>query len=208
MTMRLLILGFILSTLISCSGGPVLIAKNENEGIRTTYQDPQLSELSQKYQQNMKDIYQRYQAAGVSVYPAGIGFTSLTDNVGAKHSYLLVEVRPNDIAFGQDETKPKERFAEVYQHNLEPNLRYLKPSDLDMEGVDGLAFGLYWPVRDYSRCSQYGGFLEYMLVYLDKEDFVDLIQKAMTLSEAVENSEVVTSLDRKPPRAVKVTEVQ
>jgi hypothetical protein len=208
--MRSLIVGFILCALVSCSttAGPVLVAKTDSEAIKSTYQDPKLSELSEKYRQTLTDIYKRYQAADIGIYPNGIGFTSLKDLQGNVRYYLLVEVRPRDIVFGQDETKPKERFAEVYQHHFETNLRHMKADDLDMEGIDGLAFAVYWPVRDYSRCGQYGGFIEYATIYFSKEDFVDMTQKTMTLSEAVENAEVITSLGRKPPRAVKVTEVQ
>ncbi|MGD0230904.1 MAG: hypothetical protein ABSC19_11165 [Syntrophorhabdales bacterium] len=205
---RLLILVFLLCTLVSCGTGPIFIAKNENEGIKGSYQDPQLSELSARYQQNLKGIYKRYRSAGIDVYPNGIGFTAISDNEGRKHCYLLVQVRPRDISFGEAESKPKERFSEVFNHHFEDNLRYLKATDLDMEGVDGLAFGVFWPVRDYSRCNQYGGFLEYTLIYFHKEDFIDLTQKTMTLPEAVNNAEVVISLNRKPPRTVKVTEVE
>jgi hypothetical protein len=77
-----------------------------------------------------------------------------------------------------------------------------------MDGVDGLAFGVYWPVRDLSQCDTYGGFLEYTIIYFHKDDFVSLIEKRATLSEAVENAEVVTSLARKPARSVRVTEVE
>jgi hypothetical protein len=106
------------------------------------------------------------------------------------------------------QTKPRERFAEVFEHHYENNLRYLKTGDVRMDGVDGLAFGVYWPVRDLSQCDKYGGFLEYTIIYFQKDDFVSLIEKQTTLSQALENAEVVTSLARKPARSVKVTEVE
>ena len=37
------------SSFVSCSAGPVYIAKNETEGIKTSYQDPGLSDLCAKY---------------------------------------------------------------------------------------------------------------------------------------------------------------
>jgi hypothetical protein len=196
-----------LCVLVSCSG-PVLVAKNEDEGIKTSYQDPALSELSARYRPALNDIYRRYQSAGIDVYPSGIGFVSVSGSRGEEIHYLLVQVRPRNIMFGEVQTKPKERFAEVFEHHYENDLRYLKAGDVGMDGVDGVAFGVYWPVRDLSQCNTYGGFLEYMIVYFHKDDFVSLIEKRTTLSEAIENAEVVTSLARKPAKSVKVTEVE
>jgi hypothetical protein len=156
----------------------------------------------------LNDIYRRYQSAGIDVYPDGIGFVSVSGSKGEKLHYLLVQVRPRDIMFGEVQTKPRERFAEVFEHHYENNLRYLKTGDVRMDGVDGLAFGVYWPVRDLSQCDKYGGFLEYTIIYFQKDDFVSLIEKQTTLSQALENAEVVTSLARKPARSVKVTEVE
>ncbi len=110
--------------------------------------------------------------------------------------------------FGEAKTKPKERFAEVYEHHFENNLRYLKAEDAQLDGVDGVAFGVYWPVRDLSQCDEYGGFLEYMIIYFHKDDFVSLVEKQTTLSDVVDKSEVVTSLARGKARTVKVTEVE
>ena len=200
-----MMLAFLLCAVVACTG-PVHVAKTDSEGIRSVYQDPELSELSQRYQPILKEIYQRYQAAGIDIYPNGIGFTSVLDQDGKKHPYLLVQVRPRNIMFGEVQTKPKERFAEVYRRHFEQNLRLMKAGDL-RDGVDGLAFGVYWPVRDLSQCDTYGGFLEYTLIYFPKNDFIDLAARNMTFSEAVENAEVVTSLDRKPAAAIKITEV-
>jgi hypothetical protein len=202
-----LILILFLCVLVSCAG-PVHVAKSEGEGIKTSYQDPALSELAVRYRPALNDIYRRYQSAGIDVYPNGIGFTTVTDNDGRKLHYLMVQVRPRNIMFGEVQTKPKERFSEVFEHHFENNVRYLKAGDVQMIGVDGVAFGVYWPVRDLSQCDTYGGFLEYMIVYFHKGDFISLAEKNTTLSEAVENAEVVISLDRKPARAVKVTEVE
>ena len=196
-----------LCVLVSCSG-PVLVAKNESEGIRASYQDPALSALSARYRLALNDIYRRYQSAGIDVYPDGIGFVSVSGSKGEKLHYLLVQVRPRDIMFGEMQTNPKERFAEVFEHHFERNLRHLKADDVRMDGVDGVAFGVYWPVRDLSQCDEYGGFVEYTIIYFHRDDFVGLAENRMTLSEAVDNAQVVTSLDRKPAKTVKVTEAE
>jgi len=193
--------------LVSCSG-PVLIAKNEADGIKTSYQDAGLSDLSDKYRPVLNNIYQRYESAGIDVYPAGIGFTTVSDLEGNKHHYLLVQVRPRNIMFGEVQTKPNERFSEVFRNHFENNLRYLKVEDVGMEGVDGVAFGVYWPVRDLSQCDKNGGFLEYTIVYFHKGDFIDLAERRATLSQAIENAEVVTSLAKKPAKEVRITEVR
>jgi hypothetical protein len=193
--------------LASCAG-PVYIAKDETDGIKTSYQDPGLSDLCAKYRPALSQIYRRYQSAGVDIYPNGIGFASISDTQGKQHSYLLVQVRPRNIMFGEVQTKPDERFSEVFRHHLEKNLRYLKAEDVGMEGVDGVAFGVYWPVRDLSQCDKNGGFIEYAIVYLPKNKFIDLAERRTTLSEAIENAEVITSLGRKPAKAVSIKEVQ
>ncbi|MGD0485790.1 MAG: hypothetical protein ABSB94_01195 [Syntrophorhabdales bacterium] len=198
-----------LCVLVSCSIGPVFIAKNEDEAIITSYQDPALSELSSRHRPLLNDIYRRYKSAGIDFYPNGLGFMDFTDDQGKTLHYLLVEVRPDKIStIGEVQSKPAGRFSEVFEHHFEKNLRHLKAEDVRMDGVDGLAFGVYWPVRDLSKCGDYGGFIEYMTIYFHKDDFVSLIEKRTTLSEAVENAEVVTSLDRKPAKSVRVTEVE
>lgn len=199
-----LILAMLLCAVVACSG-PVQVAKSDNEGIKSIYEDPRLSDLSQKYQPELKEIYQRYQAAGIDVYPKGIGFTSLVDQDGKKHYYLLVQVRPRNIMFGEVQTKPNDRFIEVYKRHFENNLRLMKAGDL-RDGIDGLAFGVYWPVRDLSQCDTYGGFLEYTIIYFPKPDFVDLAGRNISLSEAVVNAEIVTSLGRNPAKNMKITE--
>ena len=124
-----LILAMLLCAVVACSG-PVHVAKSDNEGIKSIYEDPKLSDLSQKYQPVLKDIYQRYQTAGIDIYPKGIGFTSLVDQDGKKHYYLLVQVRPRNIMFGEVQTKPHDRFIEVYKRYFENNLRLMKAGDL------------------------------------------------------------------------------
>jgi hypothetical protein len=180
--------------LISCSG-PVFIAKTELEGIRTSYQDPKLNELSTKNQEVLRDIYRRYQLAGIDVYPNGIGFSALSDSAGKTFYYLLVDVRPRDITFG---------FGEGLNHHMEKNLRYLREQDIQRAGVDGLAFAIHWPVRDFSQCDKYGGFLEYIMVYLSKTDFLSYAGGEDTFAEAIRKAEVLASLNRKKAEAIRV----
>jgi hypothetical protein len=193
---------------VSCSAGPIFVAKDESEGIKTSYEDPALSELATRYRPLLNDVYRRYQSAGIGIYPGGIGFTTVSTDEGRKLHYLLVQVRPRNIMFGEVQTKPRERFGQVFERHFENNLRYLKADDVRKDGIDGLAFGVYWPVRDLSQCDTYGGFLEYTIIYFHKDDFLNFIEKRTTFSEAVDNAEVVMSLDRKAAKSVKVKEVK
>lgn len=206
--MKRLVLAFVLCFLISCTAGPVFIAKNEDEGIRSSYQDRKLNELTSQNQEKLRDIYRRYQLAKVDVYPQGIGFTTLSDDQGKRHYYLLVDVRPRDISFGMGQTKPKERLSEVIQHQFEKNLRLVKEGDMNMSGIDGLAFTVHWPVRDLSQCDSHGGFLEYAMVYFRKGDFARLMQGETSFTNTIKNAEVITSLEMKEAKAVKVVDGQ
>jgi len=203
--MKKLLLAFALCLLASCAAGPVYVAKNESEGIRTSYQDQKLDDLAAKNRSGLRTIYERFQQASIDVYPNGIGFTELADKTGRKHYYLLVDVRPRDITFGM-KTKPSERFAEVYHRHFEATLRYVKEQDLGMEGVEGLAFAIHWPVRDLSQCDSHGGYLEYIMIYLPKGDFVRFARGEASFSEVAKRNEVVTSLEMKKADSVRIVE--
>ena len=110
--------------------------------------------------------------------------------------------------FGEVQTKPKERFAEVFEHHFENNLRYLKAEDVRMDGVDGLAFGVYWPVRDLSQCDKYGGFLEYMIVYFHKDDFRVSSKTDDLLGSRGQRGSRHEPRPGGPAKTVKVTEVE
>ena len=202
--MKKLLLAFALCLLVSCAAGPVYVAKNENEGIKTSYQDQKLDDLAARNRPVLHAIYERFQHANIDVYPNGIGFTVLSDKTGRKHYYLLVDVRPRDITFGMGQTKPSERFAEVYHRHFEATLRYVKEQDLGMEGVDGLAFAVHWPVRDLSQCDSHGGYLEYIMIYLPKGDFVRLARGEASFSEVAKRNEVFTSLEMKKSESVRI----
>jgi hypothetical protein len=203
--MKKLVVAFVLCFLVSCSG-PVFIAKTEGEGIRSSYVDPKLNELTNQNRSVLKDIYHRYELAKVDVYPSGIGFTALSDDQGKKHYYLLVDVRPRDITFGEGQTTPKERFSEVIGRHFEKNLRMVREADL--QGVEGLAFAVHWPVRDLSQCDSHGGFLEYAMIYFPRDDFVSLMHGEMSFSETIRDAEVITSLGMKQANSVRVVETR
>ncbi len=196
----------ILGFLVSCSSGPVHVAKTEQEGLKSSSLDPKLAELTRQHLPTLKDIFRRYQRANIDIYPGGIGFTTLSgENIG-KHYYLLVQVRPRDISFDETKSTPQERFSEVFERQLEKNLKYITKRDVQPDNIDGLAFGVYWPVRDLSQCDKYGGFIEYMLVYLKKADFIDYLNGEMTLSEVAQEGQVFTSLGLQKAESVKVIE--
>jgi hypothetical protein len=198
-----LVLLLSLSFVAACTG-PVFIAKSPQEAIKSVYEDPKLRDLSTKNYDVLKSIYDRYQLAGVNIYPGGIGFTALTNDSGKRFYYLLVDVRPRDISFGEALTKPRERFSEVFSRHIEKHLRLIKPEEIDTTKAEGLAFAVHWPVRDYSQCDSYGGFLEYIMIYIPKDDFIDYTNRILSFSDLADRGEVLASLDRKSPQAIKV----
>ena len=204
--MKRAMLAFILCFLFVSCNGPVFIAKTENEGIRTSYGDPKMNELATQNRAALKSIYHRYELAKIDVYPDGIGFTALSDDQGKKHYYLLVDVRPKDISFGMGQTTPKERFNEVLLRHFEKNLRLVREEDVGMNGVEGVAFAVHWPVRDLSQCDSHGGFLEYAMIYFPKSEFLSLMRGERSFSDCIKDSEIITSLDLKKPGAVRVVE--
>lgn len=196
----------ILCFLVSCGSGPVHVAKTEQEGLKASYLDPKLTDLTKQHLGTLKDIYQRYQRAKIDIYPGGIGFTTLSSEKNDKHYYLLVQVRPQDISFDEVKTTPRDRFSEVFERQFEKNLKYVTKRDVQPDNIDGLAFGVYWPVRDLSQCDKYGGFIEYMIIYLQKDDFIDYLNGDMTFSEAAQEGQVFTSLGMQKAESVRVTE--
>ncbi len=191
--------------LVSCTG-PVYVAKSSDEGIRASYLDPRMNELASQNQAALREIYRRFELARIDIYPNGIGFTALTDDQGRKHYYLLVDVRPRDINFGEGQTTANERFNEVIQRHFEKNLRLVTEGDLNMNGIEGLAFSVHWPVRDFSQCDSHGGFLEYAMIYFTKSDFSNIMEGRSTFLDAIKDAEVITSLGMKQATAVRVVE--
>jgi hypothetical protein len=195
----LLLTGF----LTACTG-PVQIARNETEGLKAGYQNPHLGALSQKYAGLLKSIYARYRLNKMSLAKEGLGFTALTDNSGQKLYYLLVQVRPEDVNFDQNKTTGEKRLQLILQRYFEPNVRVLSKEDVAPDDINGLAFGVTWPVRDFTQCDTAGGFVEYVLAYVSKSDFFSILDGSETVSSVLSNSEVVTSLDLAPPKSIKL----
>jgi hypothetical protein len=189
--------------LFSCASGPVYVAKTETESMRTAYDDPQLKMLSNKHDGLLKDIYSRFQKSSVPFYNQGLGFTSIRDPKGQGHAYLMVYVRPGEIFFDENKTKPEQRLSEVLSKYFEKYLAYMKKDDLVSPDIQGLAFGVYWPVRDFSQCDTYGGFLEYAIVFIRKGDFRQMKDQLKTFREVAEHSEVLVSQQLSPAVSVR-----
>lgn len=189
----------------SCSDSNIM-ARSEAEGLRKGYSDPELARLNERYQASLRAIYARFRLAGIDIYQEGIGFTKLSDNAGNSSRYLMILTRPKQITFDGNKTTPEQRFDVVFQKYFPETLQYAKREDLDKEHVDGLAFGVYWPVRDYTQCNTYGGFLEYAVIYMKKGDFYNLLNGTSTLRDAAANGEVVTSLGLKQPASIVIAE--
>ncbi|HVN95791.1 MAG TPA: hypothetical protein VMT62_05145 [Syntrophorhabdaceae bacterium] len=195
-------LSLILLILCSCSAGPVYIAKNESQAIKHVYSDPSLQKLYEANVDLLGDIYVRYSASHVAIVPDGIGFTPLNDQNNQRLQYLAVNVRPSELYFDGSSTKAENRFSYALQQ-VPRYMKLIKSKDLDREGVQGLAFGLYWPVRDFSQCQEYGGYIEYLQVYLEKGDAQDVLDGRRDYIDALTNAEVITSLGLQPARNVR-----
>jgi hypothetical protein len=202
---RLTVALVVLAGFLAGCAGPVQVAKTESEGIKTNYQDPALTQLQQKNQALAKDIFARYQRVHMGIAKEGIGFTSLVDTKGKKLYYLLVEIRPEEVNFNQHATTGTQRLQTIMQRYFEPNLRMMTKQDVGAAGIDGLAFGVTWAVRDYYQCDKYGGFVEYVIAYMSKADFNAIVDGSKTVGNVLRDSEVITSLDLAPAQSIRLT---
>ncbi len=189
--------------LVSGCTGPVQVARDEKEGLKSDYQDAQLADLSRKYANLLSSIYARYRMSKVGVAKGGLGFTSLTDLNGKRSTYLLVQIRP-DVNLDKNTTTGEQRLQLILRRYFEPNLRVLNKEDVALDDVNGLAFGVSWPVRDFTQCDTAGGFVEYVLAYIAKRDFFSILDGSETVSQVLGKSEVITSLDLASPRSIKL----
>ncbi len=189
--------------LVACSG-PVQVARNETEGLKSGYQDPELAALARKHSSLLSGIYAKYRLNKTSFAKEGLGFTYLTDASGKKLRYLLVEIRPDDINFDKNKTTGQQRLQIILQRYFERNLRVLNKEDVALDDIDGLAFGVSWPVRDFYQCDTAGGFVEYIIAYISKEDFFSILDGSETVSRVLGKSEVVVSLDLAPPKSIRL----
>jgi hypothetical protein len=195
----LLLTGF----LAGCMGN-VQLAKTPSEALKTTYQDPELAPLSQKYNGLLREIYARYGSKNMGIAKEGLGFTSLNDNRGKKLYYLFVETHHEECNFDKNSTTGQQRLQAVLQRYFEPELRVLNKNDIAPSDISGLAFGVSWAVRDFYQCDKYGGHVEYVIAYLSKSDFYAILDGTKTLNSVLASSEVITSLDLQPPTSIKL----
>jgi hypothetical protein len=82
-------------------------------------------------------------------------------------------------------------------------LKFMKSSDLDRDDIEGLEFGIYWPVRDYSQCNTYGGFIEYIHIYFKKDEAQDVIDGRRDYADSLQDAEIITSLGLQPAKSVR-----
>jgi hypothetical protein len=191
------VLSLMLFMFCSCAAGPVWVAKNESESIKRIYGDTKSQELFDKNTDLFKDIYLRYSTSHINIYNEGLGIATLRDLNNNTHHYLMAYIRPAAISFDGNTTKPEERFSYALLQ-VPQYLKFIKSQDLERDGIEGLAFGVYWPVRDFSQCQENGGFIEYLYVYLRKDDAQDILDGKKDYKTILADSEVITSLDLKP----------
>ena len=77
-----------------------------------------------------------------------------------------------------------------------------------MNGVEGVAFAVHWPVRDLSQCDSHGGFLEYAMIYFPKADFLSLVHGKKSFSDTLKDTEIITSLGMKQPSAIRMIDAR
>jgi len=186
----------------SCAAGPVWVAKNESESIKSVYLDGKSQSLYNKNTDLFRDIYSRYNASKINFYKEGLGVTTLKDEKNNMLHYLMVNIRPSEISFDGNTTKPEQRFSYALLE-VPRYLKLMKSKDLERDGIEGLAFGIYWPVRDFSQCQKNGGFIEYLYIYLKKDDAQDILDGRKDYKATLVYSEVITSLGLKPAQSVR-----
>jgi len=200
---RLLVLFLFASTVWSCVSGPIYLATKQEEGIRTDYQDRSLKGLYERHREELSELFRTFEEKGVGVYKEGLGYTVLTDD-GRRAFYLFVYLRPKEIVFDKHSTRPEERLSTVLTRHLGKYVDLLPRASLSEE-VDGVALGLFWPVRDFSQCKNYGGFIEYVIVQLEKGDLLDVWEGKRDLFEVLREREVRTSLDMQEEKSIRVS---
>jgi hypothetical protein len=184
-------------SLLSCATGPVYIAKTESEGIKSSYDDIQLRNMYQRNQSLLREVYARLTSSHINICPEGLGFTALPDNANGRHNYLMVNIRPQEIVFDMNVSRADQRVSLVLGEYLEKYFTYVKMSDIQSSGAEGLSLGMYWPVRDYSQCQKNGGFVEYLVVSLSKDDLNNIFEGKTTLKNLLSTKDIIASLDLK-----------
>lgn len=196
----------ILILLLAACAPSAYVAYTETEGVKGSYGDPKLVAFNNRYETNLKDIFGRYRQAGINIFKEGIGFTKLVDKDRQVYYYLMVLVKPAEISFDGNTTTPEQRLTAILKRHFEPHLRYLNVRDLEKDDIDGLAFGIYWPVRDFNECSKQGGYLEYAVAYLKKADVITFFKRNLSISELLRDSEIITSQGLKDPVPIRLVD--
>ena len=189
--------------LCSCAAGTIHVAKNEAESYKTVYTDAHVQKLSKENEALLRGIYQRLSMSNINIYKEGIGITLLSDQKNEKLHYIMINIRPSEIVFNENATTPEQRFSYVLQNSFPKYLKFIKKEDLNHDDIEGLALGIYWPVRDFSQCDTYGGFIEYIHIYFMKEDVWAMLDGKKNFVDVIQSSEVIASLNLKPAQNVK-----
>ena len=198
---------FVCLLLVSCTG-PVQVAKNESEVFKATYEDPDLARVYQMNEPALRNIYLTYKNAGIDFYYDGIAVIGLKNPAGkTQDHYLSIKIRPAQIVFDRDVSEPDkwpERLKRITHQEFPKYIRYLKESDLKLRDIQGLAFSLYWPLRDYTQCDKYGGCIEYAIIYLTNQDVADILGGTRSFVDVAKERHVVASFNLKPAETMKV----
>ena len=195
-----LLLGFLV---LSCGAGPQYYAKSEADSIKKNYSDKQLQSLYQANSGLFRDIYTRYTSKNVGITQDGIGLTTLQDFDKQTLHYLMVYVRPRDASFDMNTTTSQQRLATILRDFVPKYLKMMNSRDLDITDIEGLAFGIYWAARDHSQCDSYGGYIEYVTIFFPKSAAQAYLNGNMALGEAIDQSEVIASVDSKPAQNIR-----
>ncbi|MCS7280724.1 MAG: hypothetical protein NZ583_03735 [Desulfobacterota bacterium] len=201
-TNRVLPLFIFLFGIFGCAAGPRYYAVKPSEVIRSNYETVRQNELFYKSEELLREIYARFTALGCKFVKEGLGIMAVKDEEEKLLYYLMILVRPHDLAFDLRATSEKTRFSEIVHVYLPRYVFSIKKEDL--VNFDGLTIGIYWPVRDFSVCKEYGGFIEYAHFNIPKMEVYELIDKRRTLSDVLKNSEIIISFNLESPRHVRI----
>jgi len=189
--------------LFSCTPGPSYFAKDETDTVKKSYNDKKVQTLFDKNSKLFKDIYARYSSDNVGMYQDGIGITVLEDFNKEQLHYVMVYIRPREASFDINATKPEERIAATIRNLVPKYIKTVKSRDLDADDIEGLAFGIYWAVRDHSQCDTYGGHIEYVYIFFPKSTAQNYLDGKIGLAEAIDQSEVMASTELKTAKAIR-----
>jgi len=189
--------------LFSCTPGPSYFAKDETDTVKKSYNDKKVQTLFDKNSKLFKDIYASYSSDNVGMYQDGIGITVLEDFNKEQLHYVMVYIRPREASFDINATKPEERIAATIRNLVPKYIKTVKSRDLDADDIEGLAFGIYWAVRDHSQCDTYGGHIEYVYIFFPKSTAQNYLDGKIGLAEAIDQSEVMASTELKTAKAIR-----